>query len=234
MKLFIVNKRKIYNSIIIILIALIIIGGYLYFSKTREVFNEQIYYKGSREEKIVAFTCNIDWGNEYIDEMLKIFADKDIKITFFPTGRWSENNREVLSKIHEEGHEIGNHGYKHLDYDKLDYKANFEQINTAHTIIEEIIQDSPKYFAPPSGGFNEYTIQAAEDLGYQTILWSVDTIDWRDDSHRDLIVKRVVENIHNSAIVLMHPTAETNKALPIIIKTLYENGYRIGTISDVI
>jgi peptidoglycan/xylan/chitin deacetylase (PgdA/CDA1 family) len=107
-------------------------------------------------------------------------------------------------------------------------------IRPIHTIIEEIIQDSPKYFAPPSGGFNEYTIQAAEDLGYQTILWSVDTIDWRDDSHRDLIVKRVVENIHNSAIVLMHPTAETNKALPIIIKTLYENGYRIGTISDVI
>ena len=194
MKFYIINKTIIFRIIVTILIVLIVIGIYSYFSKTKDVFNDQIYYQGSKDEKIIALTCNIDWGNEYIDDMLKIFDDNDIKITFFPTGRWAENNRDILLKIYGQGHEIGNHGYKHLDYDKLDYKGNFEQINVAHMIIEEIIQDSPKYFAPPSGAFNKHTIQAAEDLGYETILWSVDTIDWRDDSNKDLIVKRVILN----------------------------------------
>lgn len=234
MKLLIINKKTLYTIIVIIIVSILILGIYKNIPKTKDVFNTDIFYQGSKDEKIVAFACNIDWGNEFIDHMLEIFDKKNIKITFFPTGRWAENNRETLLRIYNKGHEIGNHGYKHLDYDKLDYKGNFEQINTAHTIIEEIIQDSPKYFAPPSGAFNDSTLQAAEDLGYKTILWSVDTIDWRDDSYKDVIVKRVVENIHESAIVLMHPTAETNKALPEIINILFENEYKIGTISDIL
>ncbi|MDR7869951.1 MAG: polysaccharide deacetylase family protein [Tissierellaceae bacterium] len=233
MKLFIISKKTLYIISIIILCA-IILGFIWNLSRTTDVFNTDIYYQGKVDEKIVALTCNIDWGNEYIDDMLNILKDSNIKITFFPTGRWAENNRDILLKIYREGHEIGNHGYKHLDYDKLDYKGNFEQINAAHSIIEEIIQDSPKYFAPPSGAFNESTIKAADDLGYKTILWSVDTIDWRKDSFKDIIVKRVIDNIHNSAIVLMHPTAETNKALPEIIEFLFKNGYKIGTISDIL
>ena len=233
MKLYIFKKKTLYLILIILVITILLITVY-HFSKTIDVFNNDIYYQGIKDEKIVALTCNIDWGNEYIDEMLKILKEKGILISFFPTGKWSENNREILLKIHNAGHEIGNHGYKHMDYDKLDYKGNYEQIKSAHTIIEEIIKETPKYFAPPSGSFNRFTIQAAQDLGYKTILWSVDTIDWREDSFKDIIIKRVVDNIHNSAIVLMHPTAETNKALPEIIDYLFKNEYKIGTISDVL
>lgn len=233
MKIFIISKKKIYYLMLFFIISLLIIE-LCNLKKTVDVFNTTIYYQGNKEEKIVAFACNIDWGNEYIDGMLKIFKDNNIKITFFPTGRWSENNEEVLLKIYKEGHEIGNHGYRHLDYDKLDYKNNFEEINKSHNIIKNIIDKPPIYFAPPSGAFNKYTIQAADDLGYKTILWSVDTIDWRKDSYRDIIINRVVNNIHDSAIVLMHPTAETNRALPEIINTLIKKGYKIGTISDVI
>ena len=166
--------------------------------------------------------------------MLDIFHDNKIKISFFPTGRWAEENRDLLLKIYRASHEIGNHGYSHLDYDKLDYDGNYKEIAKAHKVIEGIIDESPKYFAPPSGAYNEFTIQAARNLGYKTILWSIDTIDWREDSHKDLIVSRVIEKIHKSAIVLMHPTDETRKALPEIINKLYEMGYKIGRISDII
>lgn len=233
MKLFIISKKVLYIIFLLIIVSLALLFVWN-MTRANEVFNRDIYYQGTKEEKIIALTCNIDWGNEHIDEMLKIFDDKNIKITFFPTGRWAENNEEILLKIYEEGHEIGNHGYQHLDYDKLDYKGNFDQINTAHTIIKEIIQEPPKYFAPPSGAFNDSTLQAAEDLGYTTIMWSIDTIDWREDSYKDVIVRRVLDKIHDSAIVLMHPTGETNKALPKIIEILFENDYKIGTISDVI
>lgn len=233
MKFFIISKRTMYIIITVILVIILLLTVWN-LSRTEEVFNRDIYYQGTKDEKIVAFACNIDWGSEYIDDMLNIFKENKIKITFFPTGRWAEDNKELLLKIYNEGHEIGNHGYRHLDYDKLDYNSNYEEISTAHTIIKEIIDESPKYFAPPSGAFNEFTTQAAEELGYKTILWSVDTIDWRQDSYKDVIVQRVVDKIHDSAIVLMHPTAETNKALSEIINNLFQKGYKIGTISDVI
>lgn len=234
MKFFIISRKTIYISIILILVLAILLITFWNYSRSVDVFNSDIYYQGSKDEKVVAFACNIDWGNEHIDAMLEIFKANNIKITFFPTGRWAENNKELLLKIYSEGHEIGNHGYRHLDYDKLDYSSNFNEINTAHEIIQDIISESPKYFSPPSGAFNESTIKAAHDLGYKTILWSVDTIDWRKDSYKDVIVKRIVDKVHDSAIVLMHPTGETNKALPDIINKLFQKGYKIGTISDVL
>ncbi len=234
MKFYIVKRKTIFVIITVILILAVLLGTLWNYSRTKDVFfNTDIYYQGTKDEKVVAFACNIDWGNEYIDDMLKIFKNNNIKITFFPTGRWAENNKDILLNIYSEGHEIGNHGYRHLDYDKLDYNSNRDEINTAHKAIESITKESPKYFSPPSGAFNEHTIKAAGDLGYRTILWSVDTIDWRKDSYKDIIVTRVVDKIHDSAIVLMHPTIETNKALPEIINKLFQKGYKIGTISDV-
>lgn len=233
MKIFIIKKRNLFLVAVILLICLITLFVMKNLSPTKEVFKD-LYYQGTKEEKIVAFACNIDWGNEYIPDMLKIFKERDIKITFFPTGRWAENNEELLLKICEDGHEIGNHGYRHVDYDKLDYRNNYEEIQRAHEIISNIIGEEPKFFAPPAGAFNDSTIQAAKDLGYKTIMWSIDTIDWRQDSYRDVIVKRVLDKVHEAAIVLMHPTQETNKALPIIIDELFNRGYKIGRVSDVL
>ncbi|MFY9214196.1 MAG: polysaccharide deacetylase family protein [Tissierellaceae bacterium] len=234
MRFIILGRKTLISILVVALVLIILLVGFLRLNRAKEVFNKDIYYQGSREEKIVAFACNIDWGNEYIGDMLDIFHDNKIKISFFPTGRWAEENRDLLLKIYRAGHEIGNHGYSHLDYDKLDYDGNYKEIAKAHKVIEGIIDESPKYFAPPSGAYNEFTIQAARNLGYKTILWSIDTIDWREDSHKDLIVSRVIEKIHKSAIVLMHPTDETRKALPEIINKLYEMGYKIGRISDII
>ncbi len=234
MRFIILGRKTLISILVVALVLIILLVGFLRINRAKEVFNKDIYYQGSREEKIVAFACNIDWGNEYIGDMLDIFHDNKIKISFFPTGRWAEENRDLLLKIYRAGHEIGNHGYSHLDYDKLDYDGNYKEIAKAHKVIEGIIDESPKYFAPPSGAYNEFTIQAARNLGYKTILWSIDTIDWREDSHKDLIVSRVIEKIHKSAIVLMHPTDETRKALPEIINKLYEMGYKIGRISDII
>jgi len=199
-----------------------------------ETFNLDIYYKGNVDDRIVAFACNVDWGDEYIPTMLEIFKEKNINITFFVTGKWAAKNPELLIKIYEQGHEIGNHGYRHIDYDKLSYEENKEEIIKAHNTIREIIKSKPKYFAPPSGAYNDNTIKAAKDLNYDIIMWSIDTIDWHKDSNKQKIIERVTNKIHNSAIILIHPTEETIKALPDIINFLYSKGYRIGKVRDVI
>lgn len=140
----------------------------------------------------------------------------------------------MLKAIYKSGHQIGNHGYRHIDYDKLSYEGNREEILKAHNIVYDILGVEPIYFAPPSGAYNDNTVKAAKDLNYDIIMWSVDTIDWREDSTKEKIINRVVSKIHDSAIVLMHPTKETVKSLPEIISYLFEKGYKIGTISDVI
>ena len=234
MKILIMNKKTIFILLAILVIALILIFFISFYNKVDETFNMDIYYKGNVDEKTVAFACNVDWGNEYIEPMLEIFKDKDIKITFFVTGLWAEKYPELLKSIYEHGHEIGNHGYKHIDYDKLSYERNKEEIIKAHNIIHDVLGIESIYFAPPSGAYNDNTIKAAKDLNYDIIMWSIDTIDWREDSNKEKIIDRVTSKIDNSAIVLMHPTGETVKALPEIISYLYENGYKIGTISDVV
>ena len=233
MKLLIINKKFIIASIVILILAIIMFVAINIYNKSEATFNSNPHYQGNMETKTIAFACNIDWGNEYIPEMLKIFKKDNIKITYFPTGKWAEKNQDILNDIYKEKHEIGNHGYSHIDYDKLDYERNREEIQKADSIISEILDIKLKYFAPPSGAFNDNTIKAANDLGYEVILWSIDTIDWRKDSTKSLIIDRVTKKAHNSAIVLMHPTEETVKALPEIINYLYEKGYKIGTISDV-
>ncbi len=205
-----------------------------FYNRVDETFKMDIYYKGNVDGKVVSFACNIDWGNEYIQPMLETFSEHNIKITFFVTGTWAKNNPDLLKAIYKSGHQIGNHGYRHIDYDKLSYEGNREEILKAHNIVYDILGVEPIYFAPPSGAYNDNTVKAAKDLNYDIIMWSVDTIDWREDSTKEKIINRVVSKIHDSAIVLMHPTKETVKSLPEIISYLFEKGYKIGTISDVI
>lgn len=234
MRLLIVSKKTL---ILVIVILLLIATVGLFFTlsnKSKEVFIEDIYYKGNIQNKTVAFLCNVDWGDEHIPEMLRIFEENSIKITFSLTGRWAEINPTMVKTIQNKGHEIGNHGFDHLDYDKLSYDQNFEQIQKADNIIKAIINTNLTIFGPPSGAFNDNTLKAANALGYKVVMWSVDTIDWREDSYKDVIVERVISKISEGDIVLMHPTAETVKALPEIIDYLFENGYRIAAVSDVI
>jgi len=234
MKLLIINKKTLIMLSIILLLMISFILFLVLSNKSKEVFLDEIYYQGNNDDKTVAFLCNVDWGDEYIPEMLKIFDDKNISITFLLTGRWAEKNPTIVKDIQNKNHEIGNHGFNHLDYSKLNYDQNLEQIQKADNVIRAITGTTPVVFGPPSGAFNENTIKAANSLGYKVVMWSVDTIDWRKDSYTDIIVERVISKIEKGSIVLMHPTDRTVEALPKIVEYLYNNGYKIGKVSDVI
>lgn len=230
--------KKKYKMIIIIL-TFFLITGLIFIRRNNNytsVFNNtdlKAYYKGNNANYI-AFTCNVDWGTEYIGKMLDIFEKKDIKITFFVSGRWAENNPEVLKQIHDKGHEIGNHGYSHRMHSKICWKENYDEIKSTHDIINNILGIHMNYFAPPAGDFSETTLQVASELGYKTILWNIDTIDWRKDSTSDKIIKRVLSKPLKAGIVLMHPKEETIKSLEYLIESIKEKDINIGRVSDVL
>lgn len=236
MKVFFINYKKVSIIALIIVILLILLMLILNFQRSSEVFNnkEDVFYKGNIDEKVIAFTCNVDWGEEYLPKMFEIFKENNIHITFFVTGKWAEKNTDLLIKMKELGHEIGSHGYSHKDYGNLNYEENKNEIKKANDIIMEKTGLEPVFFAPPSGSYNDQTVIAAKEFGYKVIMWDVDTIDWRKDSTKEKITSRVMNKVQNGSIVLMHPKEETIKALPTIIKLLTDRGYKIGKVSDII
>lgn len=231
-RLIIISKRK-------LLILLVIVAALLLFAcvlKTISVNTMNYYdpiYKGMENEKKVAFACNVVWGEEYLPQILKLLKDKELKITFFIGGQWAEKNPELLKNIHNDGHELGNHGYKHLYHSKLTPDKNKQEITSTEEIVKSITGCKTVLFAPPYGDLNDTVVDSAESLGYKVIMWSIDTIDWNTKDYRK-ILERLEKKHHNGAIVLMHPTKVTIEALPQMIANLEKHGYEITTVSDLI
>ena len=190
-----------------------------------------VYYSGNEDSNKISLMINVYWGTEYLDGMLEILDKYDVKTTFFVGGTWAVKESDMLEKIYESGHEIGNHGYSHKDQDKLSREQNQKEILMTHNIVQELLGFEMNLFAPPSGAYSKTTVEVASELGYQTIMWTRDTIDWRDKD-ADLIYSRAVKDAKGGDLVLMHPTEKTLEALERIILTLQEKGLKITTVSD--
>ena len=163
--------------------------------------------------------------------MLDALNEYEAKATFFVGGCWASENIEILKKIYDYGHEIGNHGYYHKDHKQIDYARNVQEIEYNHKLVKENLGIDMSLFMPPSGSYGLQTLEAAEKLGYTTIMWSKDTIDWRDKD-ADLIFKRATKNLQNGDIILMHPTECTKNALPNILSKIKSLGFNLTTVSQ--
>lgn len=190
-------------------------------------------YQGNSEKKQVAFLCNVYWGEDVLPEMLKILEKEQVKISFFIGGIWAKKNPEVLKSLADSGHELGNHGYLHKHPDQLSVKQNEEEILKAENIIKEITGYKTCLYTPPYGERGKNILKACANLNYKTILWSIDTIDWQKPAP-STIINRVIPNLTNGAIILIHPMPQTVKALPELIKLIKKQGYRIVTVGEIL
>ena len=188
-------------------------------------------YRGNPEKPMVALLINVAWGNEYIPGILKTLKDSQVKATFFFDGSWVKNNPDLATMISLEGHEIGNHAYSHPDLKLRSRAETVNELKKTNDVIEETLGIKPIWFAPPSGSFNQETILVANELGMKTILWTVDTVDWRKPATSEM-VKRVVAGVSNGSMVLMHPTKAVFEGLETMIIEIKGKGYRLGTVSD--
>ncbi|MFA5527237.1 MAG: polysaccharide deacetylase family protein [Peptostreptococcales bacterium] len=188
------------------------------------------------EEKpdAMAFACNVDWGSEWIPEMIRIFEEEDIRITFFPTGNWAKKNPKLLRQIYIYNHEIGNHGYSHKLAKQLSKEAERKEILDTEKVILDLVNIKTSLYGPPSGEYDEDTLSLCKELNYDLILWSIDTIDWKEGSTADIITQRVLDKPLEGSIVLMHPKEETVKALPGIIQEIKEKDIKIVSIGELI
>ncbi len=199
---------------------------------TKVSTDSRAVYAGSNE-KAVGLMFNVYSGTEYIPDIMQTLKQNGAVATFFIGGIWAEKNQSTLTDIVDNGMEIGSHGYFHKDHSKLGYKENYEEMDVTHKLIKSITNVDVKLFAPPSGAYSSVTLDAAEDMGYSTVLWSKDTIDWRDHDTQ-LICERATKNISGGDLILMHPTENTAEALPQIIDKIKAEGLEMLCVSQVI
>ncbi|MBB5172027.1 polysaccharide deacetylase family protein [Texcoconibacillus texcoconensis] len=188
-------------------------------------------YRGNENKPMVTLMVNVAWGNEELPELLKVMNEQEIRSTFFLDGSWVKNHPKLAKMIVEEGHEIGNHAYSHPDMRHLSSGQIAEELDKTNEVIEATLDVTPDWFAPPSGSYRDEVVKLAADRNMGTMMWSVDTIDWRNPAPEQM-TRKVLDNVHNGATVLMHPTQSTARALEDIIDGIKDQGYRIGTVSE--
>lgn len=190
-------------------------------------------FQGNRDHANVSFACNVFWGEDIMPDMLQVLSNAQVKATFFIGGSWAKRHPDSLKLIADAGHELGNHSFTHPHPNRLSKSQNQDEILRTEKLIEEITGMKTCLYAPPYGEYNRTVLEAAQELGYTTIMWTADTIDWRRPSP-EVIIKRIEGKLQNGAIILMHPTEPTIKALPELIRIIKSKGYTILPISDII
>lgn len=228
------NKKKIKVIVLgaVILIAAIILFGHFAGSGKAPVVAEPIY-QGADDKNLVAITVNVDWGEDVLPEMLSVLKEKDVKATFFITGRFAEKFPDLVKTIVADGHEIGSHGYSHPHHDQISTEDNLKDILKGESILQSLTGKKPLLFAPAYGEHGKTCLEAAEQNGNKVILWTADTIDWQNPPpDQATLVQRVTgDKLHNGTIILMHPKAHTVQALPQMIDAIREKGYTLSTVS---
>jgi len=194
-------------------------------------------YKVQTDKPVLALTFDISWGTKVPGPVMDILKKKNVKSTFFLSGPWVKKHPEFPKRLVAEGHEIGSHGYKHVNYSQYSREWVKKDIMAAHEAIKEVTGVIPSLIRTPNGDWNEMVLSVAEELGYKVIQWSDDSLDWKKDRTVDHIVNRVLEKAHPGAIILMHASDtcdRTPEALPRVIDGLREKGYRLITVSELL
>ena len=226
------NKRITYLTNM--MLAFVILGVVLFgFSGINvPIYQEaSAIYNGNKEKKQISLMFNVYENTEVVYGIIEVLERYNARCTFFVGGCWADDNAEALKKIVDSGNEVANHGYFHKDHKKLTYEQNKKEIVNTEKVVYALCGAKTTLFAPPSGSYSKTTVSCAEDLGYKVIMWTKDTIDWRDKD-TSLIYRRATQNISNGDLILMHPKEQTLQILPKILEYYANLGYNAIIVSD--
>lgn len=188
------------------------------------------------KDKVVYLTFDAGYENGNVASILDTMKAEGVTGAFFILGNLVKSNPELVRRMADEGHLVCNHSYAHKDMTGWDETAFREELAKLETACrEETGVAMASYFRPPEGRFNENMLKYAHNAGYKTIFWSFAYADWDNGKQPDpeRAKAKVLDNMHNGAVILLHPTSATNAAiLGDVIRTLKAQGYRFGTLDE--
>lgn len=193
------------------------------------------YFIGSADEKVIYLTFDAGYENNYTESILDTLKKHEAPAAFFLVGSYIKNNPELIKRMVDEGHIVGNHTMTHPDMSKITDRAAFvKEISQVENLYKEVTgKDIPKFYRPPQGVFSEANLKLAKELGYKTIFWSAAYKDWVDDAQpsKEEAFSKLIPRTHPGAIVLLHNTSKTNSLILDELLTRYkEMGYRFESL----
>lgn len=188
-------------------------------------------------EKVLYLTFDAGYENGNIEKTLDILKEQNVSAAFFVLGNLIEKNPDLISRMEAEGHTVCNHTDKHRDMSgcttKEEFEAELRSLEEKYYLCTG--KQMKKYYRPPEGRFSLDNMKFAYELGYKTIFWSFAYADWDNDHQMppEKAKEKILSNIHNGAIILLHPTSATNaEILEEIIAELKNEGYTFGTLDE--
>lgn len=202
-----------------------------------ELAQYDAYFCAEGEEKVLYLTFDCGYENGNTELILDALKKHNAPATFFVVGHFLETAPDIVKRMVEEGHTVGNHTYHHPDMSKISDKASFQkEMDSVKTLFHEITgTDLAMYYRPPQGKYSTANLQMAQELGYSTFFWSLAYVDWNQDkqpSHEEAM-KKLMGRVHPGAIVLLHSTSKTNgEVLDEVLTKWEEKGYSFRPLSD--
>ena len=190
-------------------------------------------YRADTQEKILYLTFDAGFENGNTERILDALKKHGVKATFFLVGNYFETQPELVKRMAEEGHTIGNHTYSHPDMSKIGDIQSFQtELQKNEALYRDILgSEMPKLYRPPQGKFCEENLKMAQQLGYSTVFWSLAYVDWYTDDQPtpEQAFSKLLPRIHPGAVVLLHSTSSTNaEILDELLTKWEETGYSFG------
>ena len=194
-------------------------------------------YLGDTREKVLYLTFDAGYENGCTEQVLDTLKKHQVNAAFFLVGNYIERNADLVRRMVEEGHIVGNHTMHHYDMSRLSGKETFSK---ELTDLEDLFRQTtgkelPKFYRPPQGVYSQDNLKMAKELGYKTVFWSLAYVDWLNDKQptREEAFRKLLPRTHNGAVVLLHSTSKTNAEILDDLLTQWENlGYRFGTLEE--
>ena len=195
------------------------------------------YFIGNGDDKVIYVTFDCGYENGNTEKILEALKKHDVKATFFVVGHFLETSPDLVRKMVEEGHTVGNHTYHHPDMSKISTKEAFEkELNDVKTLFQSITgSEMAHYYRPPQGKYSTSNLEMAKELGYKTFFWSLAYVDWIQDEQptKEQAFSKLLSRIHPGAVVLLHSTSSTNAAILDELLTKWEEmGYHFAPLSE--
>jgi peptidoglycan-N-acetylmuramic acid deacetylase len=194
-------------------------------------------YLDTSGEKVIYLTFDAGYENGCTAKILDVLKQQGVPAAFFLVGNYIEKNPDLVRRMVNEGHTVGNHTMHHYDMSKIGEKAAFsKELSDLETRYRDVTgQELPKYYRPPQGIYSEKNLKMAQELGYKTVFWSLAYVDWNNDAQptSQQAFDKLIPRIHPGAVVLLHSTSQTNAQILNELLTRWKGmGYRFAPIQQ--
>ncbi len=194
-------------------------------------------FLGDTSQKVLYLTFDAGYENGCTAKILDVLKKHNVKAAFFLVGNYIQQNPDLVRRMTDERHIVGNHTMHHYNMSKISEKeAFFKELQDLEALYQQVVgKPMQKFYRPPQGVYSESNLQMAKELGYKTVFWSLAYVDWKNDAQpsAQAAFDKLLPRVHNGAVVLLHSTSQTNAEILDELLTKWEaQGYRFAPITE--